>query len=389
MTNKFNLNYISERLKKNFNKKYLSFNHAPTLTNNDYLILKKCIKSEYISSVGRYVDNFENEINKYTGAKYTVCTVNGTSSLHIALKVVGVKENDEIIMPSLSFVAPANASKYLNATPNFVDISLDDLSICPKKLYKYLSSISQTKNGFTYNKITKKRISAIVLVHVYGLPSNSLAIKKIANKFNIKLVEDAAEGLGSFSKNRHVGTIGDIGILSFNGNKIISTGGGGAILTNNINYARKAKYLTTVAKAKNKFRFIHTEVGFNYRMPNINAALGCSQIKNLNLLIKKKLKIHEKYKEIFEKDHNFILLNTKNENKSNYWLNTIILKKANKKHIDLITKFFDKQGIAVRPCWNLLSSLPYLKNSPKDDLSNSIKMANSIINLPSSPSLIK
>ena len=383
-----NLSSIIPIIKTKFSKKYLKFNHAPTLSSKDYKYLKKCLDTEFISTAGKFVNDFEKKVSNFTSSKYATSTVSGTTALQIALITVGVKENDEVLIPCFSFVATSNSVLYLKAIPNFVDISFDNLGICPNKLEKYLQNIAIIKNNKCFNKKTGRRISSIIIVHPYGIPAYIEEIIKISKKYNLSVIEDAAACLGSFYKNKHLGTFGELGILSFNGNKIISTGGGGMILTNKKNYSEKSKYLTTVAKKNVKYQFIHGELGYNYRMPNLNSALGCSQILSINRLLDNKKKIHKTYKDLFYNETNIKFFTNIDYCNSNHWLNTILIKNSSKKNLLQFLDHFNSNGIAIRPGWNLLPSLVYLKNFPKDDLSNAIKLKYSIINLPSSPNLV-
>ena len=383
-----NLYSIIPPIKNYFSNKYLKFNHAPTISPKDYKYLKKCLDTEFISTAGNFVYEFEKKTSSFTSSKYAISTISGTTALQIALITSGVKENDEVLIPCFSFVATSNSVLYLKAIPNFVDISFDNLGICPDKLEKYLQSIAKVKNNKCFNKKTGRRISSIILVHPYGIPAYIEEILKISKKYNLLLIEDAAACLGSFYKNKHLGTFGDFGILSFNGNKIISTGGGGMILTNKKNYSKKSKYLTTVAKKNIKYQFIHGELGYNYRMPNLNSALGCSQISSINKLLFKKKKIHKTYKDLFCNESNIKFFTNIDYCKSNHWLNTILIKNNSKKNLLRFLEHFNNNGISIRPGWNLLPSLGYLKNFPRDDLSNANELKYSIINLPSSPNLI-
>lgn len=379
---------IINLIKKKFNKKLLKFNHSPTLTLNDHIQIKKCLDSGFISTAGKHVDIFEDKVSKFTSSKYVVSTVSGTSALQISLIVSGVKSDDEVLLPCLSFVATANSILYLKAIPNFLDISNKNLGVCPYRLEKYLKKIAILKNGICLNKLTKRKISALIVVHAYGIPANISKISRILKKYKIKLIEDAAACFGSFYNSKHLGTFGDFGVISLNGNKIISTGGGGVILTKNKSHYLKAKYLTTVAKKNIKFEFIHGELGYNYRMPNLNASLGFSQMASLKKILEKKKIIHSMYKKIFEDASHINLLTNLKNCKSNHWLNTIILDSKSKNNLKNILYKFNKNGIAVRPAWELLPNLEYLKKYPKDNLPCAMSLKNSIINLPSSPNLI-
>ena len=274
--------------------------HEPGFEGNEWLYLKECLDSTYVSSVGKFVDQFEFELAKFTGAKYAVSVVNGTAALHIALKLAGVQANDEVLIPALTFVATANAVVHCNATPHFVDSEESTLGIDGTKLREYLLGNTSQISGQCVNNKTGRVIRALVAMHTFGHPSNLDALLSIAHDFNITLLEDAAESLGSYFRGQHTGTFGLLGTLSFNGNKTITTGGGGAILTNNSDLARHAKHLTTTAKLSHAWEFRHDEVAYNYRMPNLNAALGCAQLEQLPSKLEAKRKLFKKYQRAFD-----------------------------------------------------------------------------------------
>ncbi|EDP73501.1 LegC family aminotransferase, partial [Hydrogenivirga sp. 128-5-R1-1] len=338
------------------------------------------IRSTFVSSVGEYVNEFERKIAKYTGAKFAVATVNGTSALHTALLLSGVKEGDEVITQLLTFVATCNAIKYCGAEPVFVDISLKTLGMSPESLKEFLDKNAEERNGYAYNKITGRRIKACVPMHTFGHPVEIDKIIEICSEYNIDVIEDAAESLGSFYKNKHTGTFGKFGVLSFNGNKIITTGGGGMILTNDEELAKKAKHITTTAKVPHPYEYFHDEIGYNYRMPNINAALGVAQLEQLENFLKIKRKIAQEYKIFFDKKGiNFF---TEPENSySNYWLNAVIL--DNKKQRDEFLEITNKNGIQTRPVWTLMYKLPMYKNCFKTDTPNAEYIEERVVNIPS------
>ena len=354
--------------------------HAPVFKGNEEKYVLDTIRSTFVSSVGEYVNEFERKIAEYTGAKFAVATVNGTSALHIALLLSGVKEGDEVITQPLTFVATCNAIKYCGAEPAFVDISLKTLGMSPESLKEFLDKNVEVKNGYAYNKRTGKRIKACVPMHTFGHPVEIDKIVEICSKYNIDVIEDAAESLGSFYKNKHTGTFGKFGILSFNGNKIITTGGGGMILTNDEELAKKAKHITTTAKVPHPYEYFHDEVGYNYRMPNINAALGVAQFEQLENFLKIKRKIAQEYKIFFDKKGiNFF---TEPENSySNYWLNAIIL--DNKKQRDEFLEITNKNGIQTRPVWTLMYRLPMYKSCFKADAPNAEYIEKRAVNIPS------
>jgi len=297
--------------------------HAPVFNGNEVKYVLDTIHSTYVSYVGSYVNRFEEKIAEYTGSKYAIATVNGTSALHIALILAGVQQGDEVITQPITFVATCNAIRYCNAYPVFVDISLKTLGMDPKSLEKFLVEFAEIRNGYTYNKKTGRRIKACLPVHVFGHPVEIDEIVEICEKYNIVVVEDAAEALGSFYKNKHVGTFGKFGILSFNGKKIITIGGGGMILTDDENLDRKTKHITTTVKVSHPYEYFHDEIGYNYRIPNINAALGLVQLENLENFVKIKRLIAQEYKKFF--DEIGIKFFTEPENPALYWLNAVVL----------------------------------------------------------------
>ena len=366
-------------------KKKKAVLHEPFFTNIENKNLINCIKSGYVSSVGEYVNKFDKKIQKYTNSKNVISVINGTAALHLALKLLNVSKNDEVILPTITFVATANAISYLGAIPHFVDSELDTFGIDVNKLEKYLFKNFKVINGICFNNSTKRKVKAIIAVHVFGNPMNIKDLLKIANKYKLKVIEDAAEALGSYYKNIHLGNFGDIGILSFNGNKIITTGGGGALLIKSNKIAKKAKHLSNVAKKNHKWEYFHDQVGFNYRMPNINAALGCAQISNINKLIKAKKKLHFQYRKNFSniKEVKFITVNPLSK-KNNYWLNTIFIYNSSFSKRNKLLKELHNRGYYCRPVWVPLHKLPMYKKCPKDKLSNAGVIEKSIVNIPSS-----
>lgn len=358
--------------------------HEPFLDFDEKKYINKCLASGFISSNGKYIDLFEKKICSFTKSKYAIATVNGTSALHLALKILNVKQNEEVLLPSFNFIAAANAILYCNAIPHFIDINEENLFVDDIKLEKYLSKICKVKNNITYNKYTNRIIKAAVPMYTFGHVGNILKIVKILRKYKIKIIEDAAEALGTFYKKKHAGTFGDIGIISFNGNKIISTGGGGIILTNNKKIAHKAAHISKTAKVKKIWKFEFDEIGYNYRMPNINAALGYSQLKKLRYILKKKRLILKKYLNEFSDDPRLKILTENKDSKSNYWLQTLVLDKYPLGTKEKVLNFSNKKKVFLRPAWCLLHNVKYLRKYPKMNLENSTKMFNKIISLPSS-----
>lgn len=361
--------------------------HEPLFIGNEIDYVKDCINTGWVSSVGKYVDQFEIMLAEYTGARYAVAVSNGTAALHLSLEVLGIGAEDEVLIPSLSFIATANAVVYSGATPHFIDINKETLGVDAVKLDEYLQSISIMKNKACFNKITDKPIKAIIPMHTFGHSVEMDSLLEIAHKYNLLVVEDAAESLGSYYKEQHTGTLGDISAISFNGNKIITTGGGGAVITNDKTIAEKAKYLSTTAKRPHKWEFYHDEIGYNYRMPNINAALGCAQLENINLYVKRKRDLALKYKEAFQNNTIVDFYSEHENSNSNYWLNTLILKKPDIKLRNQILEILNSNNIMARPAWNLLHTLPMYNECPKMDLTVSENLLNSIINIPSSVKL--
>ena len=275
--------------------------HEPSFSGNEWNYVKECLDSGWVSSVGEYVNKFEHDLVDYTGVKHAVATVNGTAALHICLKLIGTQPNDEILLPALTFVAAANAICYCKAIPHFVDNAENTLGLCPSKLEDYLKEVSEIRSGQCINKLTNRCIKAVVPMHTFGHPVDLDPLVEICEKYNLGLIEDAAESLGSFYKGHHTGNWGVLSALSFNGNKVITTGGGGAILTNDGNLAKEAKHLTTTAKVTHQWEYIHDKIGYNYRLPNINAALGCAQLEQLPNHLKSKRKLAQRYQKAFEK----------------------------------------------------------------------------------------
>lgn len=361
--------------------------HIPKLGKQEITNLNKCVKKNMVSSIGNFTFEFENKIKKLTKAKHAIAITNGTCALHLSLHLLGVNENDEVLMPALNFIAGANAVSALKAKPHFIDSQIKNLGINVEKLDAYLKKILVKKNGVNYNKLTKKRIRIIMITHIFGHPSNLDEILKLAKKFNLLVLEDAAEGVGSFYRNKHVGTFGLMGVLSFNGNKTITTGGGGIILTNNKKLAGLAKLISNTAKKPHKWRYSYSDVGFNYRLPNINAALGCAQLQSLEKFIKSKRKLFLKYREQFKNINEVSIMREPKKCRSNYWLQTLILKKESLVHRNNILNFLNKKGFKVRPIWDMINkNKPYSK-CQKMDLSAANRLEKKLINLPSSSEL--
>jgi aminotransferase in exopolysaccharide biosynthesis len=357
--------------------------HEPSFTGNEMKYVEDCINSTYVSSVGKYVDQFEIELSKYTGANYAISVVNGTAALHLALKLAGVNQGDEVLVQAFTFVATANAISYCGAVPHFVDTEKENLGIDPVKLQDYLAEITVNLDRETINKITGRRIKALVVMHTFGHPSKMDELLEVSKKFNLKIIEDAAESIGSYYKNKHTGTMGLLGTLSFNGNKTITTGGGGALLTNNLELARKAKHLSTTAKISHKWAFEHDEIGYNYRMPNINAALGCAQLEDLPLKLENKEKLFNEYKSQFSKIEGVSIVEEPTNCRSNYWLQTIKLDLPNLDLRNEILEDLNSAGFMSRPGWDLINSLQPYRANPSMTLECAKELFACVINVPS------
>ncbi len=385
-------------LKKNFQKNFLLILqkvigkkkvalHEPYLFGNEKKYLSECIKNNQLT-YGKYNKEFERLICKFTKAKYCVGIVNGTSALHLSLKLLGCNEKHEILVPALTFVGTVNAINYTGSHPHFIDSEKDFVNMDIAKLDKYLSKITKFKKNKLINKKTGRIIKAIIPVHTYGHPVNMDDLLRLSKKFKLEIVEDAAEGLGSFFKKKHVGTFGKLGILSFNGNKIITTGGGGVILTNNRSLAIKAKHLSTTAKVIKGYDLVHDQVGYNYRISNISSALGCAQMENLKKILILKRKLFSKYNKNLKKNSLIKLIKEPKNSKSNYWLQTILVEgnlvyKKNK-----IINFLNTAGYNVRPAWKLINEIKQYKKSQKMNLDNAKLLQKKIINIPSSPQIL-
>lgn len=356
--------------------------HAPVFLGNEKKYLNECIDSTFVSYVGKYVGQFEKMIAEYTGAKYAVAVVNGTAALQVALQIAGVKSGDEVITQPLTFVATANAISHCGAKPVFVDVDKDTLGLSPEKLNEWFdkNTTYDANRKQTINKTTNKPISAIVPMHTFGFPTRIDEIIEIAGKYNILVVEDAAESLGSFYKGKHTGTFGKAGILSFNGNKTITTGGGGMIITDDEEFAQKAKHITTTAKVPHSWEYIHDEVAYNYRLTNVSAAIGVAQMENLNKIIANKRETAKKYQEFFAKSEITFLSEPRNTI-SNYWLNSITLK--NREERDKFLEFTNSNRVMTRPIWRLMNKLKMYEHCQSGNLDNSLWLEERVVNIPS------
>jgi aminotransferase in exopolysaccharide biosynthesis len=354
--------------------------HAPVFLGNEKKYITDCIDTTYVSSVGKYVDRFEEMIAAYTGAAKAVVCVNGTNGLYLALRLSGVEQDDEVITQPLTFIATVNAIAYCGAYPVFIDVDKDTMGLSPKKIINWLNKNGELKSGVCYNRTTKRRIKACVPMHTFGHPVHIDELVQMCADWHIELVEDAAESLGSFYKGKHTGTFGSIGILSFNGNKTVTTGGGGALLFQNKEQGEYAKHLTTQAKIPHRWEFIHDAVGYNYRMPNINAALGCAQMENLEVMLANKRETAQKYRNFF---HNTSIgfFDEPRDCRSNFWLNCLVLSDK-EEQVEYLTET-NNNGIMTRPIWELMTRLPMFANCQHGDLENAEWFAGRVVNIPS------
>ena len=355
--------------------------HEPKFIGNERKYVNDAIDSTFVSSVGEYVNRFEKQMADVAGTKYAVATVNGTAALHIGLLMAGVKKDTEVLTQSFTFVATTNAISYIGAIPNFVDIESKSLGINPKKLKTYLERIIEMKNDVPYNRSTGFRISACVPMHTFGLVSYIEEIIEICNQYNIPVVEDAAECIGSSLNGKPAGSFGLVGTYSFNGNKTITCGGGGAIVTDNEELAKFAKHITTTAKEPHKYKYRHDQVAFNYRMPNLNAAMACAQLEQLEAYVENKRELAGIYNHFFD-DLEVDFIEERVGTKANYWLNAVLFENESKRNGFL--DYSNEQGVMTRPGWDLMNSLDMYKACQKDDLSISQNIYNRLVNIPSS-----
>lgn len=361
--------------------------HEPSFKGNEWTYLKECLDTTFVSSVGKFVDRFEADLAGYTGAKHAVAVVNGTAALHVALRLAGVRAGDEVLVPALTFVATANAITYGGAIPHFVDSEERTLGVDASALRDYLKSITETHSGQCVNRSSGRVIRALVPMHTFGHPVDIDGMLAVARDFQLALVEDAAESLGSTVEGRHTGTFGVMGTLSFNGNKTITTGGGGAILTNNTELAKHAKHLTTTAKAPHRWEYVHDEIGYNYRLPNINAALGCAQLEQLADFLKAKRSLFERYQAAFSHVPHAHIFAEPSGCRSNYWLQTLVLDQSAADQRDAILAATNDAGLMTRPAWALMHELAHFKECPRMDLPCASSLSQRLINIPSSATL--
>lgn len=355
---------------------------VPCFVGNEKKYLEECIDTTFVSSVGKFVDRFEAEIAAYTHAKSAVVCVSGTNALHLALILLGVGNGDEVLTQSLSFIATCNAISYTGASPVFIDVDKETLGLSHTALKDWLKKNSRIEDGVCFNKRTGRRIKVCIPMHTFGHPTKIEDIAEICKEYHIDLLEDAAEGIGSLYKGNHLGTFGVIGALSFNGNKTITTGGGGMLLFQDENLGKLAKHLSTQAKVPHRWEFVHDHIGYNYRMPNLNAALGCAQLENVEKFVENKRQTAQAYSEFFKTipDVDFFL--EPPDCRSNYWLNVVFLK--DKKTQQEFLQYTNDHGVMTRPVWQLMNRLPMFAHCETDGLSNTSWLADRIVNIPSS-----
>jgi perosamine synthetase len=361
--------------------------HEPEFLGNEVELVTDCIRSGWVSSVGQYVDRFEVEIAKACGTSHGVAVVNGTAALEVALRVVGVRPGDEVLMPALTFIATANAIHHLGAVPHFVDVEERTMGLDPLSLRAHLNQIAEIRNGITINGQTGRPLAAVVPMHAFGHPVDMIGLADVAKEFGLKIVEDAAEALGSQLEGRPCGSLSQIAALSFNGNKILTTGGGGAIVTNDPEMAARVKHLTTTAKLPHKWAFYHDEIGYNYRMPNINAALGVAQLAQLQTRITQKRALAQRYIDSFSGMDDVSVFAERDGTRANYWLITLLLSSAASNSRDRVLKCLNDAGLMSRPVWEPMHRLNIYSNCPRSDLRITEDLAGRIINVPSSANL--
>lgn len=361
--------------------------HEPEFAGREWDYVRDCLDTGWVSSVGAYVDRFERDLAEFTGAAHAIATSNGTSALHLCLLLAGVKAGDEVLVPTLTFVATANAVSYIGAHPHFVDSESVSLGVDAARLEEHLREVAQVVDGACQNRQTGAVIRALIVMHVFGHPSDLDALDTLARRWQLTLIEDAAESLGSSYHGRHTGNVGRVSALSFNGNKVVTTGGGGAVLTNDAGLARRAKHLSTTARTSHRWNFLHDEVGYNYRLPNINAALGCAQLEQLPAMLQRKRALATRYATAFEGVAGVRFLAEPAGTTSNYWLNAIVLDEGTEPLRDDLLQALNDAGYGSRPVWTLMHRLPMYEACPRMSLRTAIRLEASVINLPSSARL--
>ena len=355
---------------------------VPVFIGNEKKYLNECIDTTFVSSVGKFVDRFEEDTARYTGCKRAVVCVSGTNALHMSLILAGVERDDEVLTQALTFVATCNALSYIGAHPVFIDVDRDTMGLSPAAVREWLAKNSEQKNGECYNKRTGRRVKACVPMHTFGHPVHLDELVEVLDEFHIELVEDAAESIGSLYKGKHTGTFGKVGALSFNGNKTITTGGGGMMLFNDEELGAFAKHITTQAKIPHRWEFRHDHIGYNYRMPNINAALGCAQLEHIEEYVASKRETAKAYEDFFRNIPEIEFFTEPKDTRSNYWLNVVILKDKEAQFNFL--EYTNDNGVMTRPIWELMNRLPMFEKCENDGLKNTIWFADRVVNIPSS-----
>jgi len=361
--------------------------HEPEFKGREWLYVKECIDTGWVSSVGKMVDRFETMLAEYTGAGQAVATVNGTAALHIAVLLAGVERGDEVILPALTFIATANAVSYAGATPHFADVAIDTLGLDPEKLDAHLHAVARLERTGCVNRVTGRPIKAAIVMHAFGHPADIDGLAEVCARHEIALIEDAAESLGSYYRGRHTGALARIGALSFNGNKIVTTGGGGAVLTNTTELAARAKHLTTTARISAGWNFVHDEIGYNYRMPNINAALGCAQLERMESYLARKRALAERYRTALANVPGLSFVTEPPCTRSNYWLNNILLDRGCEGEQAAVLQALNAAGFGARPAWTPMHMLAMYRECPQSDLSITEDVFHRLVSLPSSPAL--
>lgn len=359
---------------------------VPQFIGNEKKYLNECIDTTFVSSVGKFVDRFEVDMAAYTGAKRAVVCVSGTNALHMAMMLAGVERDDEVLTQALTFIATCNAISYTGAHPVFIDVDKQTMGLSPDAVKAWLVAHAELRNGLCYNKQTGRRVKACVPMHTFGHPVRIEELADICTEWHLELIEDAAESIGSKYKGKHTGLFGKVGVLSFNGNKTITTGGGGMLLFNDEALGDLAKHLTTQAKVPHRWEFRHDHIGYNYRMPNINAALGCAQLEHLDEYVADKRATAAAYAEYFSQVDDIQLFTEPENCFSNYWLNAVILKDHEAQQEFL--QYTNDHGVMTRPIWELMSRLPMFGHCQHDDLENTIFFADRVVNIPSSVRLV-
>lgn len=361
--------------------------HEPEFAGREWDYVKECIDTGWVSSVGSFVDRFERDLAAATGCAHAVATSNGTSALHICLLLAGVRTGDEVVMPTLTFIATANAVSYVGAVPHFVDSEVVSLGVDAAKLDAHLRDVARVENGVCVHRRTGAPMRALVVMHVFGHPCDLDALAEVAARWRLVLIEDAAESLGSTYRGRHTGNVGVVSALSFNGNKVVTTGGGGAILSNDAALAKRAKHLTTTARTPHRWSFLHDEVGYNYRLPNLNAALGCAQLEQLGSFVERKRRLAARYRQALTAVDGATFLSEPPGTASNYWLNAVLLEREHAGERDALLAALNDAGYMARPLWTLMHRLPMYAACPRADVAVAEQMEARVVNVPSSARL--